>query len=151
MRESAATMEENYKTFHQEEGIIVVQAIIDDLFEEVLGFRVSSEHGGGHSSAEEERYSSPRWDEGHTKLVYEIHRISRMYGGAAHPTSSLDTIIHSTSIHSMVFGIWICHHDREEEKKLTHLEKRLVANVNSDDQALQVLGFHTDITTCWET
>jgi hypothetical protein len=26
MRESAATMEENYKSFHQEEGIIVVQA-----------------------------------------------------------------------------------------------------------------------------
>jgi hypothetical protein len=33
----------------------------------------------------------------------------------------------------------------EEEKKLTHLEKRLVANVDFDDQALQVLGFHTDI------
>jgi hypothetical protein len=33
----------------------------------------------------------------------------------------------------------------EEEKKLTHLEKRLVANVDSDDQALQVLGFHTNI------
>jgi hypothetical protein len=33
----------------------------------------------------------------------------------------------------------------EEEKKLTCLEKRLVANVDFDDQALQVLGFHTDI------
>jgi hypothetical protein len=33
----------------------------------------------------------------------------------------------------------------EEEKKLTCLEKRLVANVNFDDQALQMLGFHTDI------
>jgi hypothetical protein len=33
----------------------------------------------------------------------------------------------------------------EEEKKLTRLEKRLVANVDFDDQALQVLGFHTDI------
>jgi hypothetical protein len=33
----------------------------------------------------------------------------------------------------------------EEEKKLTHLEKRLVANVDFNDQALQVLGFHTDI------
>jgi hypothetical protein len=31
----------------------------------------------------------------------------------------------------------------EEEKKLTHLEKRLVAHVDFDDQALQVLGFHT--------
>jgi hypothetical protein len=33
----------------------------------------------------------------------------------------------------------------EEEEKLTHLEERLVANVDFDDQALQVLGFHTDI------
>jgi hypothetical protein len=33
----------------------------------------------------------------------------------------------------------------EEQKKLAHLEKRLVANVDFDDQALQVLGFHTDI------
>jgi hypothetical protein len=33
----------------------------------------------------------------------------------------------------------------EEEEKLSHLEKRLVANVDFDDQALQVLGLHTDI------
>jgi hypothetical protein len=33
MRESAATIEENYKSFHQEEGIIV------NLFEEALSFR----------------------------------------------------------------------------------------------------------------
>jgi hypothetical protein len=33
----------------------------------------------------------------------------------------------------------------EEEEKLTRLEKRLVANVDFDNQALQVLGFHTDI------
>jgi hypothetical protein len=32
VRESVATMEENYKSFHQKEGIIVVQAIIDNLF-----------------------------------------------------------------------------------------------------------------------
>jgi hypothetical protein len=54
VRESAATMEESYKPFHQEEGIIVVQAIINNLFEEALDFRVSSEHGGGHGTAEEE-------------------------------------------------------------------------------------------------
>jgi hypothetical protein len=34
----------------------------------------------------------------------------------------------------------------EEEKKLAHLE-RLVANVDSDDQAFHILGFHTYITT----
>jgi hypothetical protein len=32
-----------------------------------------------------------------------------------------------------------------EEKKLTRLDKRLVANVNFDDPALQVLGFHTNM------
>jgi hypothetical protein len=33
----------------------------------------------------------------------------------------------------------------EEEKKLCHIEKRLVANVDFDDQALNSLGFGTDI------
>jgi hypothetical protein len=33
----------------------------------------------------------------------------------------------------------------EEEKKLARLDKRLVANVDFDDQALQVLGFHMNI------
>jgi hypothetical protein len=33
----------------------------------------------------------------------------------------------------------------EEEKKFAHLEKRLVANVDFDDQAPQVLGLHMDI------
>jgi hypothetical protein len=31
----------------------------------------------------------------------------------------------------------------EEEKKLAHLENRLVANVDFDDQALNSLGFGT--------
>jgi hypothetical protein len=61
VRESAAIMEENYKSLYQEEGIIVVQAFIDNLFEEALGFRVSSEYGGGHGTTEEEQHSSPRW------------------------------------------------------------------------------------------
>jgi hypothetical protein len=33
----------------------------------------------------------------------------------------------------------------EEEKTFTRLEERHVANVDFDDQTLQVLGFHTDI------
>jgi hypothetical protein len=33
----------------------------------------------------------------------------------------------------------------EEEKKLAHLEKKLVANVDFDDQALNILGFGTNI------
>jgi hypothetical protein len=110
VRESAATMEENYKSFHQEEGIIVVQAIIDNLFEETLGFQVSSEYGGGHDTTEEEWYSSPWWHEGHMKLVYEVHRTSWMYRGAARPTSPLDMIIRSSSTHSVVFQC-VYHHD----------------------------------------
>jgi hypothetical protein len=40
----------------------------------------------------------------------------------------------------------------EEEKKLSRLEKRLVANVDFDDQALKYLGFSTDIyIICWGT
>jgi hypothetical protein len=34
---------------------------------------------------------------------------------------------------------------KEEEKKLSRLEKRLVANVDFDDQALNYMGFGTDI------
>jgi hypothetical protein len=102
-------VEGNYKSFHQEEGIIVVQAI-NNLFEEALGLRVSSEYGGGRGTAKEERYSSPRWNEDHTKIVYKVHPTSSTYEGAARPTSPLDTIIRSTCICSVVFR-WVYHHD----------------------------------------
>jgi hypothetical protein len=48
-------VEENHKSLHQKEGVIFIQDIFDDVFEEALGFRVSSEHGGGHDTAKEER------------------------------------------------------------------------------------------------
>jgi hypothetical protein len=57
----------------------------------------------------------------------------------------LDTIIRSTSMSSVVFRWFIIRTEEEEEEKLTHLEKRLVANVDSDDQALLILDFHTNI------
>jgi hypothetical protein len=44
----------NHKSLHQEEGVVIVQAIFDDVFEEALGFQISSEHGGGHDTAKEE-------------------------------------------------------------------------------------------------
>jgi hypothetical protein len=47
---------------------------------------------------------------GHTKLIYEVHRTSWMYGEAARPTSQLDTTIRSTSTHSVVFQ-WVYLHD----------------------------------------
>jgi hypothetical protein len=102
-------VEENYESLHQEEGVIDVQAIFDDIFEEALGFRVSSEHGGGHDTAKEERHSSPRWYESYKELVHEVYRTSRAYGGAARPTSSIGPFIHVTSIHSAVLHIWLHH------------------------------------------
>jgi hypothetical protein len=48
---------------------------------------------------------------------HEAHQTSRTYGGAAHLTSSLDTIIRSTSIRCVIFR-WVYHHDggREEAR-----------------------------------
>jgi hypothetical protein len=102
-------VEENHKSLHQEEGVIVIQAVFDDVFEKALGFRVSSEHGGGHGTAKEERRSPPRWHEGNKEHVHEVYRTSRAYGGAARPTSTIDPFIHATSIHSAVFHIWLHH------------------------------------------
>jgi hypothetical protein len=136
-------VEENHKSLHQEEGVIVIQAIFDDVFEEALGFRVSSEHGGGHDTAKEERHSPPRWPESYKELVHEVYRTLRAYGGAARPTLSIDPFIHSTSIHSAVLRIWLLVGGGGEE--VSRLEKRLVANVDFDDPALNSLGFGTDI------
>jgi hypothetical protein len=102
-------VEENHKSLHQEEGVIVIQAIFDDIFEEALGFRVSSEHGGGHDTAKEERHSPPRWHEGNKEHVHEVYRTSKAYEGVARPTSSIDPFIRATSIHSVVLHIWLHH------------------------------------------
>jgi hypothetical protein len=102
-------VEENHKSLHEEEGVVIVQAIFDDVFEEALGFRASSKHGRGHSTAKQEQHSPPRWHEGNKELVHEVYRTLRMYGGAAHPTSSVDPFIRSTSIHSTVLHIWLRH------------------------------------------
>jgi hypothetical protein len=34
-------VEENHKSLLQEEGFVIIQAVVDDVFEEALGFRVS--------------------------------------------------------------------------------------------------------------
>jgi hypothetical protein len=101
-------VDENHKSLHQE-GVIVVQAIFDDVFEEALGFRVSSEHGGGHGTAKEERHSPPWWHAGNREHVHEVYRTSKAYGGAACPTSSIDPFICATSIYSAVLHIWLHH------------------------------------------
>jgi hypothetical protein len=102
-------VEENHKSLHQKEGVVIIQAIFDDVFEEALGFRVSSEHGGGYNTAKEERHSPPRWYEGHKELVHDVYQTSRTYGGATCPTSSIDPFIRSTSIQSAVLRIWLHH------------------------------------------
>jgi hypothetical protein len=70
---------------------------------------------------------------------------SRTYGGATHPTSPLDTIILSTSIRSAVFRIWIYHHNGGGGEEAHSPWERLVANIDFDDQALNLLGFGTDV------
>jgi hypothetical protein len=102
-------VEENHKSLHQEEGVIVVQAIFDDVFKEALGFQVSSEHGGGHGTAKEERHSPPRWHESNKEHIHEVYRTSRAYGGATRPTSSIDPFIRATSIHFAVLHTWLHH------------------------------------------
>jgi hypothetical protein len=81
----------------------------DDVFEEALGFRVSSKHGEGHGTTKEERHSPFRWHESNKEHVHEVYRTSRAYGEVACPTSSIDRFIRSTSIHSVVFHIWLHH------------------------------------------
>jgi hypothetical protein len=36
IREKSASIEENHKSLHQEEGVVIVQDIFDDVFEEAL-------------------------------------------------------------------------------------------------------------------
>jgi hypothetical protein len=102
-------VEENHKSLLQEDGVIVIQAVVDDVFEETLGFRVSLEHGGGHDTATEERRSPPRWHEGNKEHVHEVYRTSRAHGGAAHSTSTIDPFNRATSIQSDIFLIWLHH------------------------------------------
>jgi hypothetical protein len=93
VRESAATMWKKTTSLFTKKRGSSSSKPSSTTFEEALGFRASSEHGGGHNTTEEERHSSPCWHEGHTKVVYKVHQTSRTYGGAARPTSLLDTII----------------------------------------------------------
>jgi hypothetical protein len=102
-------VEENHKLIHQEEEVVVIQAVVDDVFEEAFGFRVSSKHGGGYGTTKEERHSPPRWHEGNKEHVHEVYRTSRAHGGAARSTSTIDPFDRATSIHFEIFLIWLHH------------------------------------------
>jgi hypothetical protein len=129
-------VEENYKSFHQEEGIIVVQAIIYNLFER-------------HSVSEsprsmEEDMTPPRRN--HTLLLGGMRatrsssmRFPEPQGRTEEPPVQPRRPTRSSAPPSYApryfeYGFIIM--TEEEEKKLTLLEKRLVANVDFDDQAL---------------
>jgi hypothetical protein len=102
-------VEENHKSLLQEEGFIIIQVVVNDVFEEALGFRVSSEHGGGYGTTNEERRSRPWWYEGNKEHVHEVYRTSRAHGGAACSTSTIDPFNRATSIHSDIFLVWLHH------------------------------------------
>jgi hypothetical protein len=102
-------VEENHKFILQEEGVIIIEAVVNDVFEEALGFRVSSEHGDGYGTTKEERRSSPWWYEGNKKHVHEVYRTSRANGGAARSTLTIDPFDRATSIHSDIFLVWLHH------------------------------------------
>jgi hypothetical protein len=125
-------VEENHKSLLQEEGFIVIQAIVVDVFEEALDFRVSSEHGDGYGTTKEERCSPPRWHEGNKEPPVPPRRSTRLTAPPPY-----------TPIYSSYAFIILS--EEEEKKRLSRLEKRLVPNVEFDDQALYYLGFGTDI------
>jgi hypothetical protein len=138
-------VEENHKSLHQEEGVIIVQAIFDDIFEEALGFQVSSSMEEDTapprrndtlllSGMRETRSTSMRFTEPQGRTEKPLVPPRRSTRSSAPPPY---TPRYST------YGFIIL--SEEEEKKLSRLEKRLVANVNFDDQALNALGFGMDI------
>jgi hypothetical protein len=101
---------ENHKSLLQEERFIVIQAVVNDVLEEALSFRVSSEHGDGYgTTTKEERRSPPRWHEGNKEHVHEVYRTSRAHGGAARFTTTIDPFDCATSIHSDIFLVWLHH------------------------------------------
>jgi hypothetical protein len=102
-------VEENHKSLLQEEGFIVIQAVVDDVFEEALGFRVSPEHGDGYDTTKEERCSPPSWYEGCKEHAHEVYRTSRAHRGAARATTTIDPFDRATSIHSDIFLVRLHH------------------------------------------
>jgi hypothetical protein len=74
-------------------------------------------------------------------------RFTKPQGRMEEPPSDLatrhDHPLHLHTLHGISYGFIIM--TEEGEKKLARLEKRLVENVDFDNQALHILGFHTDI------
>jgi hypothetical protein len=102
-------VEEDHNFILPEEGVIIIEAVVNDVFEEALGFRVSSEHGGGYGTTKEERRSPPRWHKCNKEHVHEVYRTSRAHGGAARSTSTINPFDRATSIHSDIFLTWLHH------------------------------------------
>jgi hypothetical protein len=89
--------------------VVVIQAVVDDIFEEALGFRVSPEHGHRYGATKEERCSPPWWYEGCKEHVHEVYRTSRAQGGAARATTTINPFDRATSINSNIFLVRLHH------------------------------------------
>jgi hypothetical protein len=138
-------VEENYRSFHQEEGIIVVQAIIDNLFEEAL---VSESPWSMEEDTTQLRRNNTLLLGGMRATRSSYMRFTKPQGCTEEPPVRPHRSTRSSAPPPYApryseYGFIIMMED--EEKKLTRLETRLAANIDFDDQALQMLGFHTDI------
>jgi hypothetical protein len=100
-------VEESHQYLSQEDTII--EGTIIELFEEALSLRVSPKHGG-RCGTTEEQHPTPRWHEEYMKLIHAAHRIARTHEGAIRFTTTLNSFILSTTIHSEA-SQWIHHED----------------------------------------
>jgi hypothetical protein len=129
-------VEENHKSLHQEEGIVVVQAIFDDVL------RMHSVFESPHSM--EEDTAPPRRNDtlllgGMRATRSSSMRFNEPQGRIEEPPVPPRRSTHSSAPppytpRYSAYGFIIM--SEEEEEKLSRLEKRLVANINFDDQAI---------------
>jgi hypothetical protein len=138
-------VEENHKSLQQEEGVIVVQATFDDIFEEAL---VSESPRSMEEDTAPPRRSDTLFLGGMRTTRSTSMRFTEPQGRTEEPPvpprrSTRSSAPPPYTPRYSTYGFIIL--SEEEEEKLYRLEKRLVANVDFDDQALNALGFGMDI------
>jgi hypothetical protein len=135
-------VEENHKFLYQEEGVVIVQAIFDGVFEEAL---ISKSPRSMEEDTTPPRRNDTLLLSGTRATRSSSMRFTEPRGRTEEPPvppHRLSTPPPYTPRYS-AYGFIIML--EEEGKKLPRLEKRLVANVDFDDQALKSLGFGTNI------
>jgi hypothetical protein len=88
---------------------MIIEDTIIELSEEALDFLVSPKHGG-RCGTTKEKDTAPWWHEEYTKFVHAVHGTVRTHKGDTHSTTTLNSFIRSTTIHSEVFQ-WTHHED----------------------------------------